>query len=197
MVIFLTWKSHKLQRNILAFTDHCVLLYDDPKIPSRKHYKCLTDGWKSMGAPKIPSWYDRYTRACPHPDGVIIARWLTEYWGTQVAFINIRHRKTVKLPYLQHYLASSGMAYDVNAKKLTIAGVKNDKYGSTSAVFQLSELSERATWKRLEDLPHPVFFPMVVSDKEYLYVLGGHKCTTCVRMSKEKMDKWHCFTLST
>ena len=151
--------------------------------------------WENMK--ECPPWYDKFTRGCPHPDGVIIAGSSREGCGMKVAFMDMRHNKNfVMLPNLKYNLKHPGMNYDVDAKILTIAG--GEKYdggissgvSSTSAVFQLHELTEKAVWTELKSLPYTVVSPMVVNDAKYLYVLGGFERVTCVRMCKEKKENW-------
>ena len=60
----------------------------------------------------------------------------------------------------------------------------------TKDVSQLSELSKTAEWNSLTELPHAVTNPMMATDDQYLYVLGGYDCRKCVRMSKDDPGKW-------
>ena len=139
-----------------------------------------------------PPWYDRCTRGCPHPNGVILAGSSLEGYGMKVAFLDIRYNNLIMLPNLNYNLRHAGMNYDVDDKILTIAGGEKHDGGisSTRAVFQLLELAETARWRELPELSYTVVSPMVVNDDKYLYVLGGLNCQTCVMMCKEEKKDW-------
>ena len=79
------------------------------------------------------------------------------------------------------------MLYDVNTKILTIAG-NNSEGSAINAVF--IRCFPNAEWNDLTVLTYVVANPMLVSDKEYLYVLGGENSARCVRTSKKNPRDW-------
>ena len=161
----------------------------------RNIYRFWSGTWRKVDF-KYPSWYDQNTRNCLHQDGVIIAGSSEEGYGMKVAFLDIRNNTTVELQDLEYNLKNAGMIFDVDTGKLTIVGGETYKHDDTgvrdltltNVVFQLPELSNDAVWEKLKPLSDPVANPMLVSDKEHLYVLSGDDCVTCVRMSKERQE---------
>ena len=152
----------------------------------------LPSGWTKRW--QGPSWFDKKTRGCRHPDGVIIAGSEDIAHGMKVALIDLTHKRTVPLPDLDYPVTDVGITYDDVTEVLTVAG--SDKYDAnggvelSKAVYRLSELSTEATWTKLEDLPDVVASPMLVNDNAYVYVLGGVDSVRCVRMLKTDTTNW-------
>ena len=159
---------------------------------SEKHYEILTNfalyEWRKSTA--CPDWYDGDTRGCSHPDGVIIAGSSKDGSSKKVALFNLGNNTTVDLPEQEYPIRNIGMVYDDDSKMLTIAG--GESYGAnnqlTKRVFQLPMLTKDG-WKELPPLQDGVANPMLVNDKEYLYVLGGKNSAKCVRMSKKEREE--------
>ena len=95
--------------------------------------------------------------------------------GKKVALMDLVHDTIVDLPDLKHPLKDVGMLYDVDTKMLTIAG-KNSEGSATNADLTV--------------LTYVIANPMLVSDKEYLYVLGGENSARCVRTFKKNPRDW-------
>ena len=147
--------------------------------------------WQQVETEKMeyPSWFDNHTRGCPHPDGVILAGSSKNGYEKKMVFLDMYHKNVVELQDLKHNLKNVGMVYDDDTGKLTIAGGENPDGTLSSLVLQLPHLNEDAVWDELNVLKNAVASPMLVNDKEYLYVLGGANCRNCVRMCKEPKDE--------
>ena len=156
----------------------------------RKLHRLLTSEgvWREVET-KYPSWFDKHTRGCPHPDGVILAGSSKEGYEKKVVFLDIYRNNVVKLQDLEHNLKNVGMVFDDNTGKLTMAGGKNPDGTLSSLVLQLPRLNKDAAWEELKVLEEPVAYPMLVNDKEYLYVLGGERSRKCVRMCKKPKNE--------
>ena len=138
---------------------------------------------------EYPSWFDEHTRGCTHPDGVILAGSSKEGDENKVIFLDMHHNNVVKLPVLEHNLKNVGMVFDNDTGRLIIAGGKTPDGNLSKLVWKLPQLDKDAEWEELTALQEPVANPMLVNDKEYLYVLGGEDCTKCVRRCKDPKDE--------
>ena len=160
-----------------------------------RFYTCAGE-WQDVPTEtwKYPSWFDQHTRGCPHPYGVILTGSSKEGDEKKVIFLDMHHKKVVKLPVLEYILKNVGMVYDDKTGKLTIAGGKYPDGTLSKLVWQLPHVSQDAVWEELTALQEPVANPMLVNDDTYLYVLGGEDCRKCVRMCKdpknEEAKKW-------
>ena len=141
-----------------------------------------------MDRMESPSWYDDNTIGCSHPEGVIIAGSSQSGNGMKVAFMDLRRKKTVDLPDLDHSVRRVGMVYDDPTEMLILVG--GEQYDEntgvsslTKAVYKLPQLNKNVNWIKLTDLTYTVANPMLVNHNGYLYVLGGDNCATCVRMA--------------
>ena len=68
------------------------------------------------------------------------------------------------------------------------------QWKESDKVYQLN-VGGDGGWVKLPSLPHtPVYYPMLVCDDSYLYVLGGVGCARCVKLVKKKQHKWTTFT---
>ena len=102
----------------------------------------ISDGaWRQVET-EYPSWFDKHTRGCPHPDGVIQAGSSKKGYEKKVAFLDIYRNDVVKLQDLEHNLKNVGMVFDDNTGKLTIAGGKNSE-GTLSSLNCLATASPK------------------------------------------------------
>ena len=68
------------------------------------------------------------------------------------------------------------------------------QWKDSKQVYQLN-VGGDGGWVKLPSLPHtPVYYPMLVCDDRYLYVLGGHGCARCVKLDKHDHHQWTTFT---
>ena len=49
-------------------------------------------------------------------------------------------------------------------------------------------------WVELPSLPHAVAWPLLACDDSFLYVVGGFKCKSCVKLDNKNQQKWTTFT---
>ena len=153
--------------------------------------KLTSNKWRQLRV--CPSWCDRATRGCPHPEGVIIAGSSTPWYSRRIALINLRTGTMVKLPKLPYNAYAIGMTY--NHGVLTIAGGKTfrkyyDREEHRSVVFQLDQLSMKGRWRRLPDLDYDVADPVLLNDKRFLYVLGGANDYLCSKLPHRNQTQW-------
>ena len=68
------------------------------------------------------------------------------------------------------------------------------QWKDSDKVYQLN-VGGDGGWVKLPSLPHtPVYYPMLVCDDRYLYVLGGVGCKVCVKLDKNNQHQWTTFT---
>ena len=100
----------------------------------------VVDEWKDLK--KCPKWYDKGTRGCSHPDGVLIAGSTRKKYAKKVAFMDQNKGDIVDLSDLRHPVTNVGKKYDDTTDMLTVAGgeiygVSYDESNETHTGFQL------------------------------------------------------------
>ena len=159
------------------------------------HYKILLPHGSWVKSPVgCPGWFNEESIGCAHPRGIIKAGSSIEQFGNKITLVDLQSKKKKKLPNLDCVIKEFGMVYDDRTAVLTLVGGYTNCSGTIKAnrvIFQLSLISTTPSWREMSTkLPYDVNNPMLVNDDEYLYVLGGEGCVTCVRMSKKNPDSW-------